>query len=85
MATIHVKFQDRSNDFELSTLFPQGRLEALGVAENSAGDVQSLTDSQIKTAVADHLDVDLSEFDSYTVQRHTNGNATVRPDATFGK
>jgi len=85
MATVHVKFRNQSQDFDLTTLFPQGRLQALGVAEGAADNVQDLSDTQIKTAVSDHLDVALSEFSDYTIERHANGNATVRPDAEFGK
>ena len=84
MAIVHVKFRNQSQDYELNSLFPQGRLEALGVADGAANNVQQLTDSQIKNAVADRLDVDLNEFDNYTVERHSNGNATLRPEAEFG-
>ena len=84
MATLHVKYHNESNDYDLTELFPQSRLQALGV---SAEDVQggSLSDVQVKQAVAFHLDAALTDFDSYVVERHENGNLTVRPEATFGR
>ena len=42
------------------------------------------TDREIKGAVAGYLDVTEARFRSYVVERHENGNITVRPEAVFG-
>ena len=67
-AVVHVRFAGRSFDIPLSSL-DLGAMSA---------------DGQIKRGVARHLDVPVSRFDSYTVDRHANGNLTVRPEAVFG-
>ena len=67
-AVVHVRFAGRSFDIPLSAL-----------------DVGALSsDGQIKRGVARHLDVPANRFESYTVDRHANGNLTVRPEAVVG-
>jgi hypothetical protein len=34
--------------------------------------------------MARHLDVPARMFDGYIVERHSNGNFTIRPEAVFG-
>jgi hypothetical protein len=41
-------------------------------------------DGQIKRGVAAWLDVPANRLGGYTVDRHANGNLTVRPEAVFG-
>lgn len=41
-------------------------------------------DSQVKRAVAGFLDVPSYRLDEYVIDRHANGNLTLRPEATFG-
>lgn len=65
---LHVRFAGRSLDVPLSVL-------DIGVAS---------TDSQLKQAVARHLDVNPSQLNDYVVDRHSNGNWTLRPEAIFG-
>ena len=67
-AVVHVRFAGRSFDIPLSTL----DLGALS------------SDGQIKRGVARHLNVPPERFNAYTVDRHANGNLTVRPEAVFG-
>ena len=67
-AVVHVRFAGRSFDIPLSTL-DLGAMSA---------------DGQIKRGVARHLEVPEDRFQSYTVDRHANGNLTVRPEAVFG-
>ena len=67
-AVVHVRFAGRSFDIPLSSL-----------------DVGAMSaDGQIKRAVARHLDVPPERLSAYTVDRHANGNLTVRPEAVFG-
>ena len=67
-AVVHVRFAGRSFDIPLSAM-DLGALSA---------------DGQIKRGVARHLDVPVDRFTAYTVDRHANGNLTVRPEAVFG-
>jgi hypothetical protein len=65
---VHVRFEGRSQ-----------RLNAaqLGLAANAG-------DNDIKQAVANMLDVAPSQLKFHVVERHENGNITVRPEAVFG-
>ncbi len=65
---IHVRFDGRSQ-----------RLNAaqLGLAANAS-------DHDIKRAVALSLDVSTTQLKLHVVERHDNGNITVRPEAVFG-
>ena len=45
---------------------------------------QYSTDKQIRRALASHLDVSLKMLNAYVIERHANGNMTVRPEAIFG-
>ena len=65
---IHVRFAGRSFDVPTTQL-----ALALGAS-----------DAQIKQALAHHLDVGVARFNDYVVDRHANGNLTVRPEAVFG-
>jgi hypothetical protein len=42
------------------------------------------SDNEIKQALAQHFDVPAAKFTAYVVERHDNGNITVRPEAVFG-
>ena len=65
---IHVRFEGRSQ-----------RLNAaqLGLSANAS-------DLSIKQAVAHNLDVATAQLKFHVVERHENGNITVRPEAVFG-
>lgn len=80
---VHVKYEG-SQDIEFEELFPQERLASLGVAEGVAPTPQSVTQQQIKLALAQHFDKGAGEFDAFYVEINPNGNITVRPEATFG-
>jgi hypothetical protein len=64
----HVRFQARSLDVPLTQL----RLGA------TAGD------ADVRRAVARVLDVPEGRLNDYVIDRHENGNLTVRPEAVFG-
>ena len=42
------------------------------------------SDEQIKHSLAQHLQVQFSRLADYVVDRHANGNLTLRPEAVFG-
>lgn len=43
------------------------------------------SDSQaVRQAVASYLEIQPSQLAPYVVQRHANGNVTIRPQAVFG-
>ena len=65
---MHVRFQGSSRDI------------ALDILEVEPG----TADEQIKRAVAAFLDVEISKLDSMVIERHENGNMTMRPPAVFG-
>ena len=67
-AVAHVRFNGRSFDVPLAAL----NLEA------GSGD------AMIKRALAGYLEVTPTRLDDYAVDRHPNGNLTVRPEAVFG-
>jgi hypothetical protein len=67
-AVLHVRFAGRSFDTPLS---------ALDIGEMS-------DDGQIKRMLARQLDVQVKKLDDYVVDRHPNGNLTLRPEAVFG-
>lgn len=65
---IHVRHSGRSVDLLLADL-----------------DIGSLSDDQsVRRAVAEYLGIKFSVLQSYAVDRHPNGNLTVRPQAVFG-
>jgi hypothetical protein len=65
---VHIRFEGRSLDV------PQGDLD-VGVASS---------DSEVKRALARHLDVPEAKLRDYVIDRHDTGNMTVRPEAVFG-
>ena len=67
-AVVHVRFAGRSFDVPLASL--------------DLGSVSA--DGHVKRAVARHLNVPEFKLDAYVVDRHANGNLTVRPEAVFG-
>jgi len=84
MSTIHVRYNGESHDLDFGTLFTTERLVSIGVASVEAVNTNTVTSDNVKTAVAQHLDVGISEFADYQVEFHKNGNITVRPEAVFG-
>jgi hypothetical protein len=67
-AVVHIRFDGRSLDIPL---------DDLDVGPRSA-------DSEIKRALARHLEVPEGKLRDYVVDRHETGNLTVRPEAVFG-
>jgi len=65
---VHVRFDGRSYDL------PADRL---GLSDRS-------TDDQVRQAVARHLEVAVNRLNDSVIDRHANGNLTVRPEAVFG-
>jgi hypothetical protein len=66
--TIHVRLDGRSYDL------PADRL---GIDE-------TWTDNQIKARIASHLEVPVDRLIGSVIDRHPNGNLTIRPEAVFG-
>lgn len=66
--TIHVRLDGRSSDLAA---------DRLGLPEQA-------TDEQVKVAVARHLEVPARRLSDAVVDRHPNGNLTIRPEAVFG-
>lgn len=65
---LHLRYEGRSRDIALDLL-----------------DVGSAsTDEQVRNAVARFLEVQPATLRGYVVERHENGNITLRPEAVFG-
>ena len=64
----HVRFDGRSIDV---------RLDALGLGADA-------NESEVKRAVARFLEVSENRLRDYVLDRHENGNVTIRPQAVFG-
>lgn len=43
-----------------------------------------MSDSDIKTRVARHLEIDPRQLNGYVVDRTTTGNIVIRPEAVYG-
>ena len=65
---LHIRFEGRSRDIPFRAL--------------DIGDTSS--DEEVREALARYMDVPTRKFAAYVVERHTNGNMTVRPEAVFG-
>jgi hypothetical protein len=65
---LHLRFEGRSFDISLLDL-------DVGVMSS---------DREIKNALAKYLGIGPSKLQLYLVDRHKNGNLTVRPEAVFG-
>lgn len=65
---LHLRFEGRSLDISLSTL----RLR------------NSSSDDAVRLSLSSFLDIALEKLDRMVVERHVNGNITVRPEAVFG-
>ncbi|MBI2811414.1 MAG: hypothetical protein HYX67_11380 [Candidatus Melainabacteria bacterium] len=67
-AVLHLRFQGRSRDIALDTL-----------AMNAGS-----PDDDVKRAVAQFIDVAVADLNNMVIERHSNGNLTLRPEAVFG-
>lgn len=67
-ALLHVRFDGRSWDMPLNSL----------TLDAKANDVE------IRAALARHLDIAPTKLQFYVIERHANGNLTLRPEAVFG-
>ena len=65
---VHIRYHGQSWRLEASAL-------DVGVASS---------DEEIKQALARQFEIPLSRLAPYVVERHANGNITVRPEAVFG-
>ncbi len=66
--TVHLRFEGRSERVSLAQL---------GVPANA-------DNARIKSAVARFLEVPDGRLNLYVVERHENGNLTIRPEAVYG-
>ena len=64
----HVRYAGRSLDVPLAAL-------DVGAASG---------DGHVRRSLARYLGVAESKLDAYVIDRHPNGNLTVRPEAVFG-
>jgi hypothetical protein len=67
---VHVRFEGRSFDFNEQGLKLNGYAFA--------------SDSEVKLRVARHLDIAVERLDMYVVDRLSDGNLMIRPEAVYG-
>jgi hypothetical protein len=67
-AVIHVRYAGRSFDISM-----------IGLDLTPAS-----SDEQVKYEIARYLDVADDRLNHYVIDRHSNGNLTIRPRAVFG-
>jgi len=84
MGQVHVVYNGRTDDLSMEDVFPSSRFSSIGIPEGTVPAVINLNVSQVKNAVAQHYDVNLTEFEDHFVEMNPNGNITVRPNTTFG-
>lgn len=65
---VHIRFQGHSYQLEAAQL-----------------DISALSsDQEVRQALAQYFEVPAGKLSAYVVERHENGNMTVRPEAVFG-
>jgi hypothetical protein len=64
---LHIRYNGESREVDLATL-------------NITLDA---SDQDVKQSVANFLDIAPAKLNSYTADRHENGNITLRPNAEF--
>jgi hypothetical protein len=65
---VHIRFEGRSRSIPFSVL-----------------DIGNMSDDwEVRRALARYLGVPVRKLEPYVVERHANGNITVRPVAVFG-
>lgn len=60
----------------------EGRSWAISLALLDLGEMSA--DVEVRAALARYLEVPAAKLAPYVVERHANGNITVRPEAVFG-
>jgi hypothetical protein len=81
---IHVVYDGRNVDLTFAELFPTERLQSIGISEGTEATAGTLNQTQVRTALAQHFDVGVGEFNDHHVDFAENGNITVRPNTEFG-
>ena len=84
MSMIHCTFRGRQYDYNFEDVFVPERFPAIGIPDGMEVTASSVSEDQVKTALAQKFDVGLGEFSDSYVEINPNGNITVRPDAVFG-
>ena len=80
----HVVYDGQNKDLNFDEVFPADRFAAIGIPEGTVVSASSVTEQQVKAALAQFFDVGLGEFEDHFVEINPNGNITVRPNASFG-
>lgn len=84
MSDVHVMYRGSQDDFSFDELFPEDRYEAIGIDTDTVVSPQTVNQTQIRAALAQHYDVGLNEFNDHHIEINKNGNITVRANTPFG-
>jgi hypothetical protein len=82
---IHVVYDGRNIDLTFAELFPTDRLRNIGIPEGTEITADTLTQAHVRTALAQHFDVGINEFNDHHIDFAKTGNITVRPNTVFGR
>jgi len=84
MSTIHIRYDGQSYEENFEDVFREDRLQAIGIANPAQVNSQNVSADNVKNAIAEFLDINISDLEDYEVEFHKDGNITVRPAAVFG-
>lgn len=85
MSSVHVMYNGETHDLTFEDLFPADRLEQIGIPTGTEVSAENVTQAQVKTALSQHFDVGLGEFNDHFIEINPKtGNVTVRPEANLG-
>ena len=82
MPSIHVRHGGMSREIPFEQILTPENLAAVGI--NEGVESTAMSSAQVKSLVANFLDVPISDFEAYEIDFHKNQNITVRPEAEFG-
>ena len=86
MASVHVVYRNENHTIDFEEMFPEERYQAIGISEGQEVTPATITEAQVKAAVAQHFEVGIGEFEDHFVEINSStSNITVRPEASFGE
>ena len=84
MSTIHCTFRGTQHTFDFEEIFAPDRYTAIGIADGIDVRPDTVSNEQVKMALAQKFDVGVGEFNDDFVEINPNGNITLRPNTVFG-
>jgi len=82
MSQIYVKYGGEQKTYEFTDVFTPERNLVMGLTEPVIPN--QLSERQVKTALCQKLDINMSELEDHYVEINPNGNITLRPESGWG-